>query len=93
MLKGFREFIARGNDIDLAVGIVTGAAFATAIPAKLPADSVDFAHGASLNAVIAFGLTAAAIYYLAAVPMNRWAQRCGLRPTEIGDRVPNTKAR
>lgn len=27
MLKGFREFIARGNVIDLAVGVVIGAAF------------------------------------------------------------------
>jgi len=27
MLKGFRDFIARGNVIDLAVGIIIGAAF------------------------------------------------------------------
>ena len=27
MLKGFRDFIARGNVIDLAVGVVIGAAF------------------------------------------------------------------
>jgi large conductance mechanosensitive channel len=27
MLKGFREFIARGNVIDLAVGVIIGAAF------------------------------------------------------------------
>ena len=27
MLKGFREFIARGNVMDLAVGIIIGAAF------------------------------------------------------------------
>jgi large conductance mechanosensitive channel len=27
MIKGFREFIARGNVVDLAVGIVIGAAF------------------------------------------------------------------
>ena len=27
MLKEFREFVARGNVIDLAVGIIIGAAF------------------------------------------------------------------
>lgn len=31
MLKGFKEFIMRGNVIDLAVGIVIGAAFTTVV--------------------------------------------------------------
>ena len=34
MLKGFKEFIMRGNVIDLAVGIVIGAAF-TAVVSQL----------------------------------------------------------
>lgn len=29
MLKGFREFVARGNVLDLAVAVIIGAAFAT----------------------------------------------------------------
>lgn len=33
MLKGFKEFIAKGNAIDLAVGVVIGAAFGTVINA------------------------------------------------------------
>jgi large conductance mechanosensitive channel len=33
MLKGFREFIAHGNVIDLAVGIVIGAAFSSLVNA------------------------------------------------------------
>jgi large conductance mechanosensitive channel len=33
MLKGFKEFIMRGNVVDLAVGIVIGAAFTTVITA------------------------------------------------------------
>jgi large conductance mechanosensitive channel len=33
MLKGFREFILRGNVVDLAVAVVIGAAFATIITA------------------------------------------------------------
>ncbi|HZN20221.1 MAG TPA: large conductance mechanosensitive channel protein MscL [Micromonosporaceae bacterium] len=31
MLKGFREFVMRGNVVDLAVGIVIGAAFASLV--------------------------------------------------------------
>lgn len=33
VLSGFKEFIARGNAIDLAVGVVIGAAFSTVITA------------------------------------------------------------
>lgn len=39
MIKEFREFIARGNVIDLAVGIIIGAAF-TAIVSSLVADII-----------------------------------------------------
>lgn len=31
MLKGFRNFIARGNVIDLAVGVIIGAAFSSVV--------------------------------------------------------------
>ena len=31
MLKGFRDFISRGNVIDLAVGVISGAAFGTIV--------------------------------------------------------------
>ncbi len=54
MLKGFREFIARGNVIDLAVGIVIGLAFAAVVasfvkdvlmpPIGLALGRVDFAN-------------------------------------------------
>ncbi|WP_194949702.1 large conductance mechanosensitive channel protein MscL [Actinomyces trachealis] len=33
MLKGFKEFISRGNAIDLAVGVIIGAAFKTIVDA------------------------------------------------------------
>jgi len=33
MLKGFQQFILRGNVIDMAVGVVIGAAFATVVSA------------------------------------------------------------
>ena len=31
MLKGFRDFILRGNVVDLAVAVVMGAAFGTVV--------------------------------------------------------------
>ncbi|MAM13011.1 MAG: large conductance mechanosensitive channel protein MscL [Rhizobiaceae bacterium] len=40
MLKEFRDFIARGNVVDMAVGIIVGAAF-TAIVRSLVADIID----------------------------------------------------
>lgn len=33
MLSGFKEFIARGNAIDLAVGVIIGAAFTSVVDA------------------------------------------------------------
>ncbi len=33
MLKGFREFVLRGNVVDLAVGVVIGAAFGAVVTA------------------------------------------------------------
>ncbi|GGH11358.1 large conductance mechanosensitive channel protein MscL [Silvibacterium dinghuense] len=33
MLKGFRDFVVRGNVVDLAVGVVMGAAFGTVVSA------------------------------------------------------------
>lgn len=33
MLKGFKQFILRGNVVDMAVGVVIGAAFATVVSA------------------------------------------------------------
>ncbi len=35
MIKGFREFIARGNIIDLAVAVVIGTAFTTLVSATV----------------------------------------------------------
>jgi len=54
MLKGFRDFIARGNVVDMAVGIVVGLAFAAVVasfvkdvlmpPIGLLLGRVDFAN-------------------------------------------------
>ena len=93
MLKGFRDFIARGNVVDLAVGVIIGAAF-SAVVDSLVKDLItpvigllggqpDFsaiklgpiAIGSFLNAVIAFLIKAAGLYFLIVLPFNRFAAR------------------
>jgi large conductance mechanosensitive channel len=93
VLKGFRDFIMRGNVVDLAVGIVIGAAFSGLVTqfvksfiepliklvsggktisgtAKL-GSGVVVDWGAFVSAVIAFLITAAAIYFVVVLPINK----------------------
>jgi large conductance mechanosensitive channel len=97
MLKGFKEFILRGNVVDLAVAVVIGVAFG-AVVAAFVADVITpliaaifgkpdfgslmftinrstFKYGSFINAVIAFVLVAAAVYFAIVVPMNAMAAR------------------
>ncbi|WP_432987083.1 large conductance mechanosensitive channel protein MscL [Dactylosporangium sp. CA-233914] len=97
MLKGFRDFISRGNVIELAVAVVIGAAFNDVVKAftegflqpliKLTGGiGINDASGVHIgkqvldwpgfvNAVIAFLLTAATVYFLVVLPMNKLAER------------------
>ncbi|HEX7745819.1 MAG TPA: large conductance mechanosensitive channel protein MscL [Micromonosporaceae bacterium] len=96
MLKGFKDFVLRGNVVDLAVGIVIGAAFTGVVTqltksfleplirlmsggrqlaGKWSVNGVVFDWAAFINAVITFLLTAAALYFLVVLPMNRLAER------------------
>jgi large conductance mechanosensitive channel len=97
MLKGFRDFIARGNVVDLAVGFVMGVAFTTVVTqfsASFLLPLIELASGgegvaagtwtvrgvvfdwaAFVNAAIAFILTAAVVYFLVVLPMNKLAER------------------
>jgi large conductance mechanosensitive channel len=97
MLKGFKEFILRGNVVDLAVAVVIGTAFG-AVVAAFVADVITpliaaifgkpdfgslmftinhstFKYGLFINAVIAFVLVAAAVYFAIVAPMNAVAAR------------------
>ena len=93
MIKGFRDFIMRGNVVDLAVAFVIGAAFLVVVTSfttdiltpllglvGLPDFSqlvlttpggAEVRYGSFLNAVIAFVLTAAAIYFFVVRPIER----------------------
>ncbi len=97
MLKGFKEFVLRGNVLELAIAVVIGAAFTNVINALVKdlitpligavAGKPDFSAwvvtvngspfliGDFINAVIAFVLMAAAVYFFVVVPMNAWIER------------------
>src|SRR5688572_28093306 len=110
MLSGFRQFLLRGNVIDLAVAVVIGGAFG-AVVAALVKDLLTpliaaifgapdfsaltftindsrFLIGDFVNAVVAFVLVAAAVYFVVVVPMKAIEERRnrGLAPPD-----PTTK--
>jgi large conductance mechanosensitive channel len=92
MLKGFKQFLLRGNVIDLAVAVVIGAAFGAVVAAlvkdlltpliaaivgqpdfsaiEFTVNGSRFLIGDFINAVVAFVLVAAAIYFFVVAPMN-----------------------
>jgi large conductance mechanosensitive channel len=91
MFAGFRQFITRGNMLDLAVGVIIGAAFGSVVDSLVKdvftpfigaiVGQPDFsawkigsiAVGNFVNAVVAFLLKAAAVYYFIVLPFNRFA--------------------
>jgi large conductance mechanosensitive channel len=99
MLKGFKDFVMRGNVVDLAVGVVIGAAFTTVVGSftdsflkplinmvgasagkmggkiDLPGAGNAITWGAFLSTLISFLMTAAVVYFLVVLPMNKMAER------------------
>ena len=104
MVKEFREFLLRGNVIDLAIAVVLGAAFGAVVTSfvndilmqviamvggqpdfsglSFTINDAEFRYGAFLNAVIAFVIIAAAIFFLVVRPVNALMARrkAGLEP-------------
>jgi len=97
MLKEFREFILRGNLIDLAIAVVIGTAFGAVVTA-LVADVLTpliaafggepdfskltfelngstFRYGHFLNALLAFLMVSAVIFFLVLKPVNALMSR------------------
>jgi len=85
-VKDFKEFLLRGNLVDVAVGIVIGVAFAALIAAFV-ADLISshFLYGAFINALISFLIIAAVIFFLVVKPVNALMAR---RRTETPVDVP-----
>jgi large conductance mechanosensitive channel len=107
MLKDFKAFVLRGNVVDLAVGVVIGAAFAAvvasfvdniltpiiAIPGSADFSDLDIVvsgsniqYGRFLNAVIAFLLIAAAVFFPVVRPVNALMARRKTQP-EVDETV------
>ncbi|HET7475373.1 MAG TPA: large conductance mechanosensitive channel protein MscL [Dermatophilaceae bacterium] len=109
MLKGFKDFLMRGNVVDLAVAVVVGAAFAKVVDTFVSAIITPILNslgapssagwGFSLrggelaqktfvnlstivNAIVVFVLTAAVVYFIFVLPMNRFAElrKRGIEP-------------
>ena len=105
MLKEFREFILRGNLVDLAVAVVIGTAFGAVVTAFVKSlvtpliaaiggkpDFADllftingskFLYGEFLNALLAFVIIAAVIFFLVIKPVN--ALQARLQPSPAVD--------
>jgi large conductance mechanosensitive channel len=110
MLKGFREFVLRGNVVDMAVGVVIGAAFGSIVTAfvkdlltpliaalvgkpdfsaySFEVNGAKFLYGDFLNAVVAFLLIAAAVYYFVVLPVNALMARMHKEPAAAPDKKP-----
>ncbi len=110
MLQGFKEFILRGNVVELAVAVVVGSAFQKVVDTFVSAivtplinaagnpetsglgfsirhDTAEMAQATFINlstiinALIVFILTAAVVYFIFIVPMNKFAALTA-RPAE-----------
>lgn len=109
MLSGFRDFILRGNVVELAVAVVIGAAFGAVVASftkdiltpllgifgspnfsdlKFDVGKASVTYGNFLNALIAFILVAAAIYFFVIVPLNRLEE---MRQRGQAPETPTTK--
>jgi large conductance mechanosensitive channel len=87
-MSGFKNFVLRGNLVEVAVAFIIGASFATVVTtfvnwltAQMPDTASEVfsnepnSFGAFLNAVIAFLLLAAVVYFLVVVPYNKAKER------------------
>lgn len=102
MLQEFKEFLLRGNVIDLAIAVVIGAAFKTVVDTFVSGlvtpliaafggqpdfSALDFTindsrflYGTFFNAVIAFVIVGAVLFFLVVKPMNELIKRSRKEP-------------
>lgn len=110
-MKGFKEFILRGNVLDLAVAVVMGAAFGAVVTALVKdlitpiiaalVGKPDFSNiffsvngskfliGDFINAIVAFLLIGAAVYFFVVLPVNTLLAR--IKRGEAPPADPTTK--
>jgi large conductance mechanosensitive channel len=102
LVKEFRQFLLRGNVVDLAIAVVIGIAFGVVITALVKdiltpliaaiAGKQDFSnltfmlhkslfrYGDFINALIAFVLVAAALFFFVVLPINALISRSRKQP-------------
>jgi large conductance mechanosensitive channel len=121
-LTGFKEFLMRGNVVELAVAVVIGAAFTKIVDAvvkgvinpvigamgskdlegyrsclvgpcsvndKGEIEGVFILWGSVISATLTFVLTAAVVYFLMIVPMNRFNEARKRKQAPV-DELPTT---
>lgn len=87
-MTGFKNFLLRGNLVDLAVAVIIGTAFAAVIAAftawltsKIPGAKETFKgvelgdFGFFLNALISFVILGAVVYFLIVLPYTKARER------------------
>ena len=83
-MSGFKQFVLRGNLVDLAVAVIIGVAFGTVVTtfvawltAQMPESASEVfsnkenSFGAFLNAIVAFLILAAVVYFLVVLPYTK----------------------
>jgi large conductance mechanosensitive channel len=77
MLKEFRNFILRGNAIDLAVAVVIGAAFGAMVNSLVQGviTPIIIRYGSFLNAVFSLIAVGAAVFFFVVKPVNLLMER------------------
>ena len=97
MITEFREFLLRGNLVELAVAVVIGTAFTAVVKAltdnlitplialiggepdfselAFTISGTDFTYGLFLNALIAFLIVAAVVFFFVVKPFNHLVAR------------------
>jgi large conductance mechanosensitive channel len=106
MLKEFRDFVLRGNVVELAVAVVIGAAFGALVTQFVGSfitpliaavggepdfgdlaftlNDAEFRYGLFINALLAFLIIAAVVFFFVVRPVNALMER--FRPTLPVDR-------
>jgi large conductance mechanosensitive channel len=87
-MSGFKNFLLRGNLVDLAVAVIIGVAFGAVVTtftawltAQMPESVSEYftndpnTFGAFLNAVISFVILAAVVYFFVVMPYTKAKER------------------
>jgi len=94
-MKGFKDFVMRGNLVELAVAFIMAAAFAAVVTtftnwliSLIPAGVTNFGDtkfGLFLTALVSFMVIAAVVYFSIVTPYERVKARFGKQEAEASD--------